>query len=159
MKHAPNDNGILGWLGPVLASHAITRFEAMMSGSGDSGDLDDIVYFGLDGVQIDSAQMMNTLRALSVDDGSPSQHSFYDDLVEYVLQTGSEYGDYCNNEGGAVHLSYLVEGDTITLDSGEYTPGEYSDDDEYNDDEPDNDDGPDDCDVHPEDDQNKDISP
>jgi len=131
---APPDPKI--WLYPFLADLGITRIEANMSGSGDSGDLDDVTWYQGDTV-VPNEKVEQVLAGLTIDDGLNRHHTFLDEIHEMFCLDGSAAGDWCNNEGGSALCRYDLDPETgvINLVETEYAPGEEYDDDEDEDDD------------------------
>ncbi len=125
------------WLYPFLADLGITQIEAFMSGSGDSGDIDDVTYYRGDAT-IPNEEVENLLEALTVDDGTTSGVTFKDALYTLFERDGSAAGNWYDNEGGSVACSYDLDPSLgrIRLIDADYSPGEEYGDEEEDDWEP-----------------------
>lgn len=126
------------WLAPVLRNLGVTWFEAYLSGSGDSGQLDEVNFKGEGDQELESEKIFAALERLPLH----SQGGFvtnFREAFEGMIDTAVDHmGNYCDNEGGSIWASFGVEGDLINLIDGDYTPGSYEDDeDEPDEDEPD----------------------
>jgi len=124
------------WLYPFLTDLGITGIEASMSGSGDSGDLDDVIWYRGDTLA-PNEEVEGVLTGLTVDDGSGRHHNFLDKIREMFTSDGSGAGNWCDNEGGSALCRYDLDPETgvINLVEAEYAPGEEYDDDEDEDDD------------------------
>lgn len=125
------------WLYPFLADLGITRIEAFMSGSGDSGDIDDVSYFR-GGKAVSNDEVEGVLCKLTVDTGDARPENFKDVLYGIFYKDGSAAGDWYNNEGGSVACSYDLDPSLgqICLIEADYSPGEEYGDEEEDDWEP-----------------------
>jgi len=142
------------WLFPFLADLGITRIEAHMSGSGDSGDIDDVTYFRGDEPAANE-EVEELLGTLTLDDGSASRVTFKDALYGVFESDGNAAGNWYDNEGGSVFCSYDLDPSLgrIRLIDADYSPGEEYGDEEEDDWEPEfgetEDEEPEDDDVEP----------
>lgn len=119
------------WLYPFLAELGITRIEAFMSGSGDSGDINDVTYYRGDQT-VSNEEVESVLGALTLDDGTTSRETFKDVLYGVFEADGSAAGNWYDNEGGSVACSYDLNPELgrIRLIEAEYAPGEEYEDEE-----------------------------
>ena len=113
------------WLYPFLADLGVTRIEAFMSGSGDSGEINDVTYYRGDAT-VPNEEVEGVLDALTVDDGTTSGVTFKDVLYTLFEKDGSAAGNWYDNEGGSVACSYDLDPELgrIRLIDADYTPGE-----------------------------------
>jgi hypothetical protein len=125
------------WLYPFLADLGVTQIEASMSGSGDSGDLDDVSWYRGDTL-IPNEEVEGVLTGLTVDDGSTRHHNFLDVARDMFTSDGSKAGNWYDGEGGSALCRYELdpEAGVINLLETEYAPGEEYDNDEDDDWEP-----------------------
>jgi len=125
------------WLYPFLAELGITRVEAFMSGSGDSGQIDDVTYYRGDET-VPNEEVEGVLDALTLDDGTTSRVTFKDVLYGVFETDGSAAGNWYDNEGGSVSCSYDLNPELgrIRLIDADYSPGEEYGDEEEEDWEP-----------------------
>jgi hypothetical protein len=125
------------WLYPFIAELGITRIEAFMSGSGDSGDINDVTYYRGDQT-VSNEEVESVLGALTLDDGTTSRETFKDVLYGVFEADGSAAGNWYDNEGGSVACSYDLNPELgrIRLIDADYSPGEEYGDEEEDDWEP-----------------------
>ncbi len=143
------------WLYPFLAELGITRIEAFMSGSGDSGEINDVTYYRGDET-VPNEEVEGVLGALTLDDGTTSRATFKDALYGVFETDGSAAGNWYDNEGGSVACSYDLSPDLgrVRLIDADYSPGE-----EYGDEEEDDDWEPELGDPDEEDEDDPDVEP
>lgn len=126
------------WLYPFLADLGITRIEAYMSGSGDSGEINDVTYYRGEETA-PNEEVDSVLDALTLDDGSASRVTFKDALYMIFETDGSAAGNWYDGDGGSVFSTYDLDPELgrIRLIEADYTPGEeYGDEEEEDDWEP-----------------------
>ena len=135
------------WMTPVLANLGVASFEAYLSGSGDSGQLDEVRFLDAGGAELEAQDIMNALERIPLHSVGGYQTNLREAFEGLIDSSVDHLGNYCDNEGGAIWAKFSIEENQIVLGESEYTPGSYEDDDE----EPDEDDEPDEEDLEEED--------
>lgn len=117
------------WLGAVLASLGVSSMTANLSGSGDSGDIDDVTYMGPDGQELDFQSVDAALTGMTIDNGEFLPTTFLDRLHTLITEDAGNVGDYYNNDGGSVWISYKVSPEGIEIESSSFNgnPPDFDD--------------------------------
>lgn len=136
------------WLGPVLSNLGVASFEADFSGSGDSGQMDEVRFKDANGAELSSTDILAALQRLPLHSKGGFMSNFEVALDEMMGADADNEGNYYDNEGGFASVSYSVSPHGIEKTGGYYEPGSYEDDDEY---DPDDDEDPDEEDLEEED--------
>jgi len=143
------------WMSPVLANLGVASFEAYLSGSGDSGQLDEVRFLDANGKELDAQDIQTALERIPLHSVGGYQNNFREAFESLIDSSVDHLGNYCDNEGGAIWAKFSIEENQIVLGDSEYTPGSYDDDE----DEPDEDAEPDDEDFSDEDLEQDDPAP
>lgn len=132
-----HDEGtILPWIAEILRRKGVTTFSAFLSGSGDSGDIDDIIFRGAGGIQMFGDEVEKGLSAVRLMDGASITRTGWEVFKDQIYQDANEAGNYYDNDGGAVELDYSVGPGGLTLTSSSFTEYEPEEDDEFEEDDP-----------------------
>ncbi|OZB12751.1 MAG: hypothetical protein B7X55_13970, partial [Rhodobacterales bacterium 34-62-10] len=111
--------------GLVLEELGVRHFEVKMSGSGDSGQIDEFNFTGEGGSYLSEAPIKAALSQTSV----PAS---CDDLwwaLEVMTESeASDQGDWVNNDGGNVDAAYFLTGGRIETEYVTISYNEYEDD-------------------------------
>lgn len=125
-------NSRLAWLSPILVHLGVARMEASLDGGGDSGDLNEVTYYGSDDNELSAIEIEEKLGAIKVKGVEATALSH---LHDGITQDANDEGNWYDNEGGSVSSSYNVSVDGIFT---EYVSISYNDpDDDYDPDEDD----------------------
>jgi len=109
----------------------VTGFTALLSGSGDSGSLDDIIFEG-DGKLENAWEPLRDIRIIG------SCQDVCERIVDECESDATREGNWYDNEGGEVEANYVVVNGRIECDyiSISYNEPDYDDEeDEFEDDE------------------------
>lgn len=118
------------WLAPVLTNLGVASFEADFSGSGDSGQMDEVRFKDADGNDMDSEEVLAALKRLPLHSKGGFRSDFESALDDLMSADAEHEGNYYDNEGGFVQLCYAVSPHGIEKTGGYYEPGSYEDEDE-----------------------------
>lgn len=126
MPYRGNDWGFVKRAaGLVLEELGVRHFEVKMSGSGDSGQIDEFNFTGEGGSYLSEAPIKSALSQTSV----PAS---CDDLwwaLEVMTESeASDQGDWVNNDGGNVDAAYFLTGGRIETEYVTISYNEYEDD-------------------------------
>lgn len=124
----------LAWMIPEFMGLGISRFEADLAGGGDSGDIEDIRFFGKDDNELNYSYISTQMEAMPMWDG---RGNFMDYLETVISDDASAEGDWYNNEGGKVESAYIVTENGVLIDYVSITynpPFDDYDDEELEDD-------------------------
>lgn len=130
-----DEGAILPWIAEILRRKGVTTFSAFLSGSGDSGDIDDIIFRGAGGIQMFGNEVETSLSAIRMMDGASITRTGWEVFKEQIYQDANEAGNYYDNDGGAVELDYVVGPAGLTLSSSSFTEYEPEEDDEFEEDD------------------------
>lgn len=118
------------WLAPVLANLGVARFEADFSGSGDSGQMDEVRFKDSSGSEMSSEEIMGALQRIPLHSKGGFMSNLENALDEMMSSDAENEGNYYDNEGGFAQVSYAVSPQGIEKTGGYYAPGSYEDEDE-----------------------------
>ena len=135
------------WIGRILSQSGVTGFTARLSGSGDSGDLDEIDWEGADGSTIKTETVERALKAIILPFGisriQGGSETILDAINSMIMEDTNIHGGWENNNGGCIESRYVIHENGIETEYCSFS--EYDDDDEdYDIDEDMDDDEPDD---------------
>lgn len=133
--NAPDREGILPWVSEILRRSGVTSVTAFLSGSGDSGDIDDIVFKDAAGIPIPCDRVERSLRGVRMMTGSDLTRTGWEVFQDQIYEDAGEAGNYYDNDGGSVELDYRIEPDGLVLEGSSFTEFEPEEDDEFEDDE------------------------
>lgn len=133
--NAPDREGILPWVSEILRRSGVTSVTALLSGSGDSGDIDDIVFKDAAGIPIPCDRVEQSLRGVRMMTGADVTRTGWEVFRDQIYQDAEEAGNYYDNDGGSVQLDYIIGPDGLTLEGSSFTEFEPEEDDEFEDDE------------------------
>ena len=122
------------WIGLSLHALGARRLQATFSGSGDSGDLDDILYFDAEGDPLPNDSIQSTLEAMKVFNGTSHAPDYHEVLVDLLAERASDFGNYYENEGGSVVIDCEIDSSGLEIVGGSFEPGVW-DEDEFDEDE------------------------
>ena len=103
-----------------LKDKGINKIEITFSGSGDSGDIDDIIYYDINGKYYYSSQMIDD-SYINDQEYSLLQNDCYDFIDDAI-----EGADWYNNEGGFGNITLDLDSMTADVEYSQRTVEEYS---------------------------------
>lgn len=126
------------WMGRLLYNEGLRALDLVYSGGGDSGDLDEICYYGENHVEIDLDKIEKQLESIklpfrSAAFGTVDALSF---LKGITSDDAMEAGNWWDNDGGQATSSYSVMKEGLVMqyvDVTYYEPDDFDDD--YDDDD------------------------
>ena len=124
------------WIGKLLYDAGVREISAELSGSGDSGDIDDIAYYNEENEPISSVTIEDNLLNLIKIKKHGRTITPYDELRDFITADACAEGNWYDNDGGSVSSKYIVKPqgiETAYVELTYYEPDEDEFDDDYDD--------------------------
>ncbi len=103
-----------------LKDKGINKIEITFSGSGDSGDIDDIIYYDINGKHHYLTDMVSN-SYMTEDEYKLLQNDCYEFIDDAI-----EGADWYNNEGGFGNITFDLDSMTADVEYSQRTVEEYS---------------------------------
>ena len=100
------EGSIPKWVSLALIRIGVQKITFSFSGGGDSGQMDDLEIFDMNGGMIPSREVSKALEEIRVRNPHGRASDAWNMLLQAAEDDASACGDYYNNDGGSVYLEY-----------------------------------------------------